>query len=285
MTDGPYRFQIRLGNFQFEVEGDRNFVERTLTRYEGRFLPRFQQLLDKVPAIEAAPKGAAPAETAPQAQPLKAEPEKPRDKGREKELQRRDNKRLKRRNDRRRPNNRHANNRVMPAPRIPENQEVVKQPYLPPDFGEDDIAEPTPLPERADGEHEESERPRAAVEPYLEEDDEDEDQASSSAGSGEARGDESLRELFDKLQPRTHHEKIMVFGYFLQVQRGMKEFGTGKVKSCYDSVGADPAGNINQVLNHASRTGFVTKAQRGRSVKYSLTSKGRQFIERGLQAG
>ena len=45
MADMPYRFQIRLGNFSFEVEGDRNFVERTLARYEGRFLPRFQQLL------------------------------------------------------------------------------------------------------------------------------------------------------------------------------------------------------------------------------------------------
>lgn len=308
MADICYRFHIRIGNFQFEVEGERSFVERTLTRYEGRFLPKFQQLLDKIPAIEIVQKTPHPVEEARIAVPQRHEPEpvqerekeregeRNRDRGREprKDSRRFDNKDRRGRdrdNRRRGPKDRSSNSRVMPAPLLPRDQEVIKTPYIPPDGFEmsnlsDDEAIPPPVPllQRITDEMKRTEKQEVVRELAVVTDEDIEEEDGPAVLLEGDQSEDSLKRFYETLNPRTHHEKIMVFGYFLQVRRGMKEFGTGKIKSCYDAAGSDPTGNINQVLNHASRTGFVTKFQRGRSVKYSLTSKGKQFVERGLQS-
>lgn len=303
MGDVPYKFSIKIGNFHFEVEGDKNFVERTLTRYEGRFLPRFQQLMDKIPAVEQKPVMAPdegqhhPAQNPTQKQENIYENERSTE-------SRKENKRNRRRAERRRNNSRHSNNRIMPAPQVAPSQEVIKQPYIPPHIEEPEEPQkneekaiiPFPVPLVSENVLSDVDSPPPALdkaaqqdairvqdtteehnESLLEENKEETKEHTQEEGDSGA-----LKELYEKLNPKTHHERVMVFGYFLQVQRGMKEFGTSRLKSCYRLVGAEPAGNINQVLNHASRTGFINKLQRGRSIKYSLTSKGRQFIEREL---
>jgi|GEM_PF-2209949 len=302
MTDICYRFHIRIGNFEFEVEGERSFVERTLNRYEGRFLPKFQQLLDKIPAAEIVQKPPQRIEETRAPVPQRHEPEpvhereKERERDREKEPrrdERRFDKKDRRGRDRYRgPKDRNANNRVMPAPTLPRDQEVIKTPYIPPegfDMGgvaneDETIPPPVPLLERVNEEMKKTQAPEVVRELAVVTDEDIEDEEAPAVLLEGDQSEDSLKRFYETLNPRTHHEKIMVFGYFLQVRRGMAEFGTGKIKSCYDAASADPAGNINQVLNHACRTGFVTKSQRGRSVKYSLTSKGKQFVERGLQS-
>lgn len=306
MSDISYKFSIKIGNFQFEVEGDKNFVEKTLTRYEGRFLPRFQQLMDKVPVVveqkQAVAQDNPSNPTVSQSSPQKQESVHESDRGAE---SRKDSRRNRRRAERRRNNSRHSNNRVMPPPPVAHPQEVVKQPYIPPEIedepqsasSEEEELVPFPVPvvsesvpadmtshasmheetaPQADNEDVSQSSPDISAEEAKEDVKEDKEQPQEEGDSG------VLKELYEKLNPKTHHEKVMVFGYFLQTHRGMKEFGTSRLKSCYRLVGAEPAGNINQVLNHASRTGFINKLQRGRAIKYSLTSKGKQFIEREL---
>lgn len=301
MADITYKFNIKIGNFQFEVEGDKNFVERTLTRYEGRFLPRFQQLMDKVPAVEQKP--VVTHEENPHshqtAQSLLPKQDIPHDNERGTES-RKESKRNRHRADRRRNNSRHSNNRVMPPPPLPPSQEVIKQPYIPPEIEEEPQQSPSeeeliPFPVPVVSEHVPAESsPAGSVSTeltslsssYEVSEETTEPLAEGAEETKEPPHDDNdtiaLKELYEKLNPKTHHEKVMVFGYFLQTRRGMKEFGTSRLKSCYRLVGAEPAGNINQVLNHASRTGFINKLQRGRAIKYSLTSKGKQFIEREL---
>lgn len=334
MSEMTFRFRLKLGAFEFEVEGERNYVERTVNRYEGRFLPKFQHMLDKLPTIEpvARTAGAAP-QGAPQPQPQHQPPpqqkhyqqpapqapheqhkQQPHPQQQQQQQQRREQgqpqgqeqrseggRRYDKRGgrgrdrDRRNRNNRNANNRVMNAPALPDSQEVVRMPYIPEGFephverDDNDIQAPTPI--RADEREERQEQPRQVEEApprkelaVVTDDDIEEGDGPAVIYEGD-QSDTAMKRFYETLDPKTHHEKIMVMAYFLQVKRGMKEFGTGKIKSCYDMMGADPAGNINQVLNHASRTGFVTKAQRGRSVKYSLTSKGKQFVEKGLTNG
>lgn len=281
MTEISYRFHIRLGNFELDVEGDRTYVEKTVSRYEGRFLPKFQGLLEKGHSIEAGREvssfpssvspasqkkssvsGSAAAKSSVQAKRGPARPAKP------------DSSRTARRKPDRRKSRKTANARVMPAPVLPADQELIKQPYIPPD-GFDlsgDIPPPTPLVGRSASLSPPTAGARAGAVPDKKD-----------YGKEGGFGDGELKDFFEEFQPRTHHEKIMVFGYFLQERQGKSDFGTGKIRNCYKEAGIDPTGNISQVLNHATRTGFMTKAQRGRSVRYSLTSKGKQFVERGLQ--
>ena len=129
----------------------------------------------------------------------------------------------------------------------------------------------------------EAEEPEVAIKPYLEE----------PTGKAKEKAEEPRRkpefgkldEMYRKLNPRTHHEKILVFAYFLGNSNGHNEFNSNDIKECYDAVHADSPGNINQVLNHASRTGFLSKLYGGRQVRYTLTSKGRHFVERGFEPG
>ena len=140
---------------------------------------------------------------------------------------------------------------MKPAPSAPKDQEITFSPYLP------------EAPEKVEQKQKASKK--------------EEKPAVMDRGH--------LREIFEKLAPRTHHEKILVFAYSLQDRNGYADFTANNIKECYEAVGADPAGNINQVLNHATRTGFLNKSQRGRQVRYSMTSKGKHFVERGLKPG
>jgi len=252
MNEEHFKFRLKLGNFEFEVEGNRNYVEKTVARYEGRFLPRFQHLMDAVQ--QSMTKTASSSETqqinatVPVSgnASVKSEPR----------AVAKDHKAKRQQRDRPKypPKRKHSRSsgstRVKPAPVLPSNQEVTYAPYLP-----DDVKEESPKPARA------------------------RKQATISANRG------ALKEIFDKLDPRTHHEKMLVFAYFLHNRNDYENFTANNVKECYDAVETDPAGNISQVLNHASRTGFLSKSQRGRQVRFSLTSKGKHFVERGLETG
>ncbi len=246
MTDKQFKFRVKLGNFEFEVEGDRGFVEKTMTRYEGRFLPRFQQLMDSVqhPVPVGHPTGEETAQVSGSATtntPEKSEA-RPVDKshGQKKDKSRRSRSKKRPRNN--------SSTWVKPAPALPKDQEITYAPYMP-----------------------------DAIEKV--------DSHRHGAESKKSGNYDVLREIFGKINPRTHNEKTLAIAYFLQDHNGYPDFTSNNIKTCYEAVGADPAGNISQVLNHASRTGFLTKSQRGRQVRYSLTSKGKHFVERGLDSG
>lgn len=277
MEEKHFKFKVQLGNFEFEVEGDKAFVEKTMNRYEGRFLPRFQQLVDAaqraMAAQQANPTAAqekphastrAPAVELPPVEVAPLVPEKKK----EGKWDRRDKSRRSR-GGRKYPRN-NSSTWVKPPPSLPKNQEVIRNTYVP----EGDMVGVAAI---------EANDPEVAVTPYLEE----------PTGNAKVKTEErphkadfgKLDEMYRKLNPRTHHEKILVFAYFLNTGNGFSEFTGNDIKECYDAVKADSPGNINQVLNHASRTGFLIKLHGGRQVRYSLTSKGRHFVERGFEPG
>ena len=258
MGEENFKFRIQLGAFVFEVEGDRSFVEKTMMRYEGRFLPRFQQLLNSAQqsnsnadasSVEVKPDQKRPPEAV--KSPMKTEAKSHEGYGGKKD--KRERSRYSR--NKNRPRN-SSSTRVKPAPQLPEDQKVSFAPYNP-----DSEHVPANIPQTSNQAERAKEKP--------------------SGGPDHAE----LDKIFDKISPRTHHEKILVFAYYMQNNRNRTDFTTNKIRTCYKAVNAEPAVNINQVLNHASRTGFLAKTQRGRQVRYSLTSKGKHFVERGLEKG
>lgn len=94
---------------------------------------------------------------------------------------------------------------------------------------------------------------------------------------------EELARIMDDKRPRTHHDRVMVFGYYMEHQGGGSDFSTAEVKRCYRAVGQDAGTNIEQVIVHATRSGFVTRFDQGRTVRFKLSSKGRRYVEDGLK--
>ncbi len=263
MDKEGYKFHVKLGNFELDVEGDKNFVEKTMNRYEGRFLPRFHQLLDA--ANENPPKEQQAVErleetgrTAPESQHVN------KSSGSKKE------KKTKRSRNKKRRNN--GSTFVKPAPEVPKNQHVAR-----------------------DSSNRDGKKSHSAHEPELDDIKVSPLTSASPAKSYNERMEDSgkepaldidpsdLREIYERINPRTHHEKTLVFAYYLQNRNNHRDFSSNEIRKCYREIGTDPAGNISQVLNHASRSGFLNKSSQGRQLRYSLTSKGRHFVERGLE--
>jgi len=252
MDKEGYKFRVKLGNFELEVEGDKNFVEKNMNRYEGRFLPRFQQLLDA--ANEALQN---------QPQPAERPEETGTAYGEAHHGQKRDKKSRRSRNKKQRRNT--SNTIVKPAPQLPKDQVVEKE-----------------FSSRRD-EMEFEEIKVFPVSSVSSTETGNENSANPANKAGLDINPSDLKEIYDRIGPRTHHEKTLVFAYYLQNRRNHGDFSSNDIRRCYREIGADPAGNISQVLNHASRSGFLNKISQGRQLKFSLTSKGRHFVEKGLE--
>lgn len=259
MDKEDYKFRVKLGNFELEVVGDKGFVEKTINRYEGRFLPRFHQLIDAAGEQHHAPEKSGETSGLPS-----DDSQGQKGSGSKKEKRYRRSRSKKRRNS--------SATTVRPAPELPKNQQVTKETYWPENekaAREDELEfeeiKVTPLtstsPEKAD----------------------DESSANSGKDASFHINSSDLKGLYDRISPRTHHEKTLVFAYYLQNRNNHEDFSSNEIRRCYREIGADPAGNISQVLNHASRSGFLSKISRGRQLRFSLTSKGRHFVERGLE--
>jgi len=274
MGDISYKFKVKLGNFEFEVEGDKSFVEKTMTRYEGRFLPRFQQFMNNIQFQQATTSvSISGPENQKTQQPQKQQGQNPQtteQTQRPSQDSSHDSKKDKSRRPRgrKRPRN-NSSTWVKPAPVLPKSQEVARVPYLP-----DDVDTGGKVKEKPQSKTGESSN--------------DETQSSGDKTAATKLGKVNvniLKQNFNKLSPRTHHEKMLVFGYSINQNDENSYFTSNEIRECYSAVGADSAGNISQVLNHATRTGFLNKTQRGRQVRYSITSKGKHFVERGLSLG
>lgn len=94
---------------------------------------------------------------------------------------------------------------------------------------------------------------------------------------------EDLKKTVDDKKPRTHHDRIMVYGYYMEERAGGSDFTVAELKRCYRAAEQDPGVNIEQVINHASRSGFVVKNDSGRTVRFKLSSKGKGYVEDGLK--
>ncbi len=93
---------------------------------------------------------------------------------------------------------------------------------------------------------------------------------------------QALRQLFEKYHPQTHHDRVMIFAYYLG-NAGRDSFGTFEINRCYQALGEKLPANLYLVLNNATRSGFLSKEERAGKVKYRLTFKGKRYVENGLR--
>jgi hypothetical protein len=94
---------------------------------------------------------------------------------------------------------------------------------------------------------------------------------------------DQLAEIVEEKKPRTHHDRIMVFGYYMEHEGGGSDFTIAEIKKCYQTVSQDSGVNIEQVINHATRSGFIVSHNKGRAPRFKLSNKGRRYVGDGLK--
>lgn len=94
---------------------------------------------------------------------------------------------------------------------------------------------------------------------------------------------EELIHGIESRKPRTHHDRLMVFGYYMETAGNGSDFTIAEIKRCYRAINQDPGSNIEQVINHAARSGFILRNDKGRTERFKLSSKGRRYVEEGLK--
>ena len=92
-----------------------------------------------------------------------------------------------------------------------------------------------------------------------------------------------LNNIVEQKKPRTHHARIMVYGYYMQHDGGGSDFTVAELKRCYRESGQDPGTNIEKVISHATRSGFIISNGKGNVTRYRLSNKGRRYVEDGLK--
>jgi hypothetical protein len=96
--------------------------------------------------------------------------------------------------------------------------------------------------------------------------------------------DESLVEFLERLPNKTHQEKILAFGYFLEKNRDTVSFGVKEINDCYDEV-KDAKSNTAQYFALLVKSGLIMRAKvqpTGGPTQYVLTRKGERAIEEAL---
>ncbi len=94
---------------------------------------------------------------------------------------------------------------------------------------------------------------------------------------------EDLVRTIDDKRPRTHHDRVMVFGHYMETEGGGSDFTIPEIKRCYRAANQDPGNNIEQVINHATRSGFIIRHNQARTNRFKLSAKGRRYVEDGLK--
>lgn len=102
--------------------------------------------------------------------------------------------------------------------------------------------------------------------------------------TGESIKEESLAEFLEQLPNRTHQDKILAFGYYLEKNRNMSNFGVKEINDCYDEV-KESKSNSAQYMALLVKSGLIMKAKgsgSGGSTQYTLTRKGENAIKNSL---
>jgi hypothetical protein len=104
------------------------------------------------------------------------------------------------------------------------------------------------------------------------------------AGNQPLGKDESIVEFLERLPNKTHQEKILAFGYFLERNRSFPSFGAKEINECYDEV-REAKSNTAQYLTLLVKSGLIMSAKTstsGGANQYVLTRKGEKSIEESL---
>lgn len=94
----------------------------------------------------------------------------------------------------------------------------------------------------------------------------------------------TLSDLFDKIKPKKHVDKVLVFGYYLEKLKGMDSFTSADIGKCYYDLRTDES-NTTQMITQNIKKGFMMSAKgvRGGKQHFVVTRKGEQYIINGLK--
>jgi hypothetical protein len=91
----------------------------------------------------------------------------------------------------------------------------------------------------------------------------------------------SLRDFFEKKNPKSHEENLTVFAYYLKKYLNINEMLMGHVVSCCNEVKRKTPTNIpNMFYNIKHRKGWVDVGTKGESI--IITTQGENFVEYDL---
>ncbi len=94
----------------------------------------------------------------------------------------------------------------------------------------------------------------------------------------------SLGEFIRQLTFKKHTDIVLAFGYFLEKNLGMKEFGPADVNKCYYDAKMESS-NTSQMLIQNIKTGRIMQSKGGKtkgSKQFMLTQTGEEFIGKAL---
>jgi len=95
--------------------------------------------------------------------------------------------------------------------------------------------------------------------------------------------DRELVKVTGDKKPRTHHDRVMVFGHYMENQGAGSDFTVEEIQRCYKATGVEAGTSIEQVINHATRSGFIARFDKSKKARFKLTNKGRRYVEDGLK--
>lgn len=95
--------------------------------------------------------------------------------------------------------------------------------------------------------------------------------------------EDELAKIIGEKKPRTHHDRVMVFGFYMEQDGGGSDFTVPEIKRCYEAANLDPGSNIEQVINHATRSGFIVRSDKGKTPRFKLSNKGKRYVADGLK--
>ncbi len=302
-----YVFRFSCKDFELEFRGDVKWVERQLNRYDHKINSKLKSIIDdqnhQAPPAKPEPRTRASAEPRPERRPEprpetrpetpKPDAQNPQAQAEEAKSKRRSRSRRSRRKKPRplaeqgaaNPQSGDAQTRVNEIERIkplPSPAAAAASDAAPEKKPQADNQAASAKPKPAEAPKSQAPRPEPYVHPPI-------DQGPAQAPDFPARRkapkikQEDLGPLIGKFTPRTQHDRIMLFGYYMEKDAKGSDFTVAEIKRCYKAVDEEPISNIPQVLIHATRSGFIMKKDTGRLLRYKLSAKGRRYVEHGLK--
>lgn len=91
----------------------------------------------------------------------------------------------------------------------------------------------------------------------------------------------SLAEFVKQKDPKSHGDKILTFGYFLEKYKGYRFFNLDDIDKCYKDARIPKTKNFSPYITQLIREGFIMDSEQKKDNKkaWVLTNKGSQYVE------
>ena len=97
----------------------------------------------------------------------------------------------------------------------------------------------------------------------------------------------SLAEFLGTKNPKSHGDKILTFGYFLEKNRGYSAFNLNDIEACYKEARLPKTKNFSPYITQLIRGGYLVDAEEKKDNKkaWELTAGGLKYVEELVSEG